>query len=162
MTTYQSNEDSTRVEAADADADPVHFWRQGGGFRHTLTHAQFHAAFKLAPPPPWHHGTVTADWFQDDEGQFREWPCWSNGDRWNGWGMPYFTKATIDQLIGAMTGLSETAKWVDGKLMFTDTQEDETYEIVPMIAPGCAEPLYGLGAGHWCWDAVEFPGGHHA
>lgn len=43
--------DGPRVETHDAVADPVQFWRQGGGFDNATANADFHKLFKPSAPP---------------------------------------------------------------------------------------------------------------
>lgn len=148
-----------RYETNNPDDPRVMVWPQGGGAHANVPHKQFHAAFtREAQPPAWRAGTVTAEWFATDDGPGKAYPCWSNGEVWNGWGMPAFTKATIDEMLvdSAPDRFTETVTWVDGKLMVYDPQEEETYTIDPITIPGIAEPLYSLGAGSWTWDAVKF------
>lgn len=156
---YIDNRQGHRVETQDDKADPVLFFPQGGGFQCSMAHSRFHAAFTLeAAPPTWRAGTVTAEWFATDEGSWPGYPCWSSGDLWNGFGMPFFTAATINQMLAewANSGFAEQVHWVDGKLMMINPQENETYEVAPTRLVGLEEPLYGLGAGSWTWDQVVF------
>lgn len=146
--------DGHRVETNDAEADPVQFWRQGGGFRNETANADFHTLFKPSAPAIWRAGTVTAEWLYTDGIAEPKYPCWSDGDVWNGWGKPHFTKAVIDELLAATAGLSERVEWVGGKLMLTE--DDEIFETEPITVLGCREPVYGLGAGSWTWDQIIF------
>ncbi len=42
-------------------------------------------------------------------------PQWSNGDRWNGWGCPYFEREVIEQAID--DGLIGDGNFVDAILL---------------------------------------------
>ncbi len=155
---------SCRYEVTDPTTDPVKFFAQGGGFEESMPHIKFHARFTAeTTPPTWRAGIVGAEWFcvENDgtpEGREVTFPCWSDGDLWNGWGQPFFNKATIDDLLARFeqVGLAQKVSWINGKLMVNDPDEDEPYELPPLNIPGCAEPLYGLGAGSWTWDRITF------
>lgn len=147
-----------RVETQDAEADPVKFYPQGGGFERRLEYTAFHARFLPAPEPAWRAGTVTAEWFVTEEGVNPAYPCYSDGSLWNGFGMPYFTKETIDKVLADYPAMGEQIEWVGGKLMQTDPSDGEIYQVEPF--DGLSELLYPLGAGFWTWDAVEFDKPH--
>lgn len=142
------NKQGQRVETYNDAETAIKFFRQGGGFQHGMKHDVFHAEFALAPLPVFRAGTVTADWF--DNGV--KFPCYSNGNLWNGWGVPFFTRLTIDLM--SATSSYDNVTWVDGKLMIAE--DDEIHEISPTQLLGVDEPVYGLGAESWCWDQVEF------
>lgn len=146
------------IQRSDPKGPKVFFYPQGGGLQHSMEYDKFHATFKPAPEPIWRTGTVTAEWFYTDQGPDHIYPCYSNGEFWNGFGIPYFTRAAIDQMLTDFhtSWFAETVRWVDGKLMVTDQQEDETCEVVPVTIAGIDEPLYPLGASNWTWDAVKF------
>ena len=138
-----------RIEPVNPDAALVLYFRQGGGFQQSMPNEHFHAVFKVAPAPTWRRGTVTAEWFYGEADHGPVLPCWTDGDVWNGWGMPHFNRATIDDLIKRMPDI----KWVGNALEFGDP--DDRQLAYPVIIPGVGEPLWGLGAGSWTWDQVE-------
>lgn len=140
-----------RVETHDPEASRVVFWPQGGGWQASADYEKFHELFTPAPAPTWRAGTVTAYWLEG-----KSYPCWSDGDVWNGSGMPFMTAETVNRVLAdlAAAGVSNIVKWVGDQLIYDDL-DDDPVELVPITVDGCAEPLYPLG-GFWTWNIVEF------
>lgn len=137
----------------------VYFHAQGGGFQQSMPLTEFSERFTAeTTPPAFRPGTVTAEWFATDNGKDHSYACYSNGDRWNGFGMPAFSKSVVDEMLTdwANSGFAENVRWEGGQLFVYDPSEDDTYEVTPVTIPGIADPLYPLGAGSWTWDQIEF------
>lgn len=138
---------------------------EGGGFVFARfpDRAALEAEFdKVDELPPYRKGLVTADFLQPG----MHIPCYANGLRWNGWGLPWFDEAGIKQVIASLDIEPDpenppALKWQDGKLMvrddYSDSGETEYVESEP------AETLVGDTAlllwnvDGWCWDHVLFP-----
>lgn len=145
------------VEVYKRENGVVYFAPQGGGFVKHTTQDIFDRMFEPAPEPQYLRGTVTADWLA--EGQTI--PCVSNGDRWNGWAMPYFDRDTVNELIALMPG---ALRWKDEReyevvATLVDVDVDEQEEWTPhtlTLANGeQLVEMWPIGAGSWCWDGFE-------
>jgi hypothetical protein len=153
MKVYRHKELGHLVEmfdGADLNAEIIRFYPQGGGFERTMHRVPFFDFYEPAPAPYMRRGTVDAD-FLDGPATV---PCWADDRRWNGWGMPYFTRETVNQLIEMGIG---PIQWDGEKVvcrMGDDPEDIEIYE--PITAPD-GTPIWGVGAGSWCWNGVEFP-----
>jgi hypothetical protein len=142
---------------------------EGGGFvfAHFADRAALDAEFdKVDELPPYRKGLVTADFLQPGTAI----PCYANGLRWNGWGIPWFDEAGIKQVIASLDIEPDPAnppalKWADGKLMvrddFSDANVVEYYESEPgEILVGDAKLRLWTVDG-WTWDGVMFPDEDH-
>lgn len=146
------NPKGSRVTAVDDKADPVLFYPSGGGFQYSMPAEKFHEEFKPAPPLTWRRGVVTAEWHGYEPEILI--PCWSDGGLWNGWGMPYFERAQVEQLIALQPG---ALHWDGDKVVATlegADPEDGPEEYEPIEIEGVK--VWGVGAGSWTWDRVEF------
>lgn len=138
------------VETMDPSDDPVEFSTQGGGFVYLMNQARFCATFKPAEVPAVHKTRFTADWLPADmsvEG-------FTNGMRWNGWGMPMFTLEEAQRLIPYMPGLEHDAS-TDSFVMKSENDEPgqhETFAAQTITVDGQTVKVYAIGAGSWCWD----------
>jgi hypothetical protein len=153
MSDYQHHDSGWRVTKTEEAEGIVKFRQAGGGFMCSMPADQFHAEFFDAPAPAWRRGTVTAEFMDGyEDGSDVPLACWSDGSLWNGWAMPYMPKESVDKLIAAGVG---PLAW-DGNnvvaAMGDDVDDLETY--LPLVIEG--ETTWGVGAGSWCWDAVEF------
>jgi hypothetical protein len=141
------------VETAYPEADPVEFSPQGGGLVHRMSQLRFKDTFRPAQTPPIRKARFTADWLPADvavEG-------FTNGMRWNGWGMPLFAFKEAQQLMPHMPGMRYDAardafimKLADG-----EPSEEEIFCSRTIDVEGTILTVYPLGAGSWCWDAPE-------
>jgi hypothetical protein len=132
---------------------------QGGGFDVATfaTRAEFDARFKEAEPDKtFRKGKVSAEFLPDD----MELPCYSNGMRWNGWGMPWFDEETTKRVVevfnkAAGPDMPLSLTWVDGVLNEYDWTEEKYYpvEVSDKIVDGKAIRLWRIGDG-WTWNRV--------
>lgn len=139
------------VETMDPTADPVEFNPQGGGFVYRMPQERFRETYKPAVTPAIRKARFTADWLPADmsvEG-------FTNGMRWNGWGMPMFTLEEAQRLIEHMPGL-EYDPATDSFLIKQaddDPDQHEVYAGETITVDGQTVKVYALGAGSWCWDS---------
>jgi hypothetical protein len=154
---YSHRETKALVELTKDENGRVEFCAQGGGFLMVGQSEKFHKEFELAGPLQFKRGTVSADFFINEEsGKFTYLPCWSDGSSWNGWGMPYFERATVDRLIK----LSEEnflmpLKWSgDGEevIVLDEDYEGGFYNLPAREINGVK--TWDVGSGSWCWDGV--------
>lgn len=145
MTNCFINKDGHRVEVLQ-----VGFIAQGGGFSHRLAGDKFFELFSPCPgAAPWRRGRVTADWLPG-----LAFDCWTNGDLWNGWGMPYFEGERIAQL---RLLLPDWKIRFDGEDVYYWSDADGSdggLVKAGRIDLGGAY-AWELGAGVFCWDVVE-------
>jgi hypothetical protein len=152
---HKTDPDAGLIEVKEPEAEGrIKFHPQGGGMHFSMPHASFVENWELAPAPVFRRGTVTADFLPTGVGDpLRVLPCYGNGELWNGWGTPHFTRATVDKMIAA--GLIDDMRW-DGENVRVpgDEEEDDTY--TPTVMPD-GVTVWAIGAWGWTWDAVEFP-----
>ncbi len=137
------------VETTDPNADPVEFSPQGGGFVYRMKRDRFRETFKAAKTPAVQTARFTADWLPADmsvEG-------FTDGMRWNGWGVPMLPLEEAQRLIPHMPGLRYDAA-TDAFIMNDPDNDPETGEVYsgkPITVDGKAIKVYAIGAGSWCW-----------
>lgn len=139
MSDYVRNSDGWRVTVTSDDGQHVKFHQAGGGFEQRLPCADFFAKYGPAPAPVWRRAVVTAEFL---EGVHLR--CWSDGSRWNGWGMPAFEKAGADKLVDLQVG---PLAWRGAAVVGTDPEEDvwKPRQLGDVT-------VWDIGAGSWCWD----------
>lgn len=139
-------------EVCDLGNGYVELAPQGGGFMRRLTQDQFERNFeRVTPDLTYTAGTVTAEFLP--EGVIL--PCYSNGMRWNGWGMPVFAFEAACRLMALNPEITYDAQ----RDCFTwkphDDDEQDTFEAAMIDNDGRPVKVYAIGAGSWCWDAVQ-------
>jgi hypothetical protein len=133
------------------------FFPQGGGFGHSVPAADWHEFFVPAPAPVFAPGRVTGDWLDDGSGTVIAFPAYLNGERWNGWAMPYFTKETA---LDMLTASGNTFRFDDARDAFIISEpeaydgEDYVIEAEQIDVNGERVKVYAVGAGCWVWDEV--------
>lgn len=144
--------DGGKIDVSPAGGGPVAatFWSQ----------AAFLKEFVKAEPDLTilKKGTVTAEFLPG-----LEFPCFTNGQRWNGWGMPRFDESTANRLVEMFTaaatdGNPSSLRWHDGTLEEYDWSDLKYYPCAfrDEAIDGAVVRLWGIGDG-WCWNAVDFP-----
>ncbi|ABO59901.1 hypothetical protein LA345_39795 (plasmid) [Burkholderia vietnamiensis] len=131
--------------------DEVEFFPQGGGFLHRMNRAEFDQKFTVAQPAPFARVNVTGDWLDDGVSL----PAYSDGRRWNGWAMPYFTReegTRLATLIGCMRFDADRDAFV-ARLEGDD--EDYVFASVRIHVDAADIVAYPIGAGCWCWEDAD-------
>lgn len=109
-----------------------------------------------APALQMQTGTVTADFV---EGVFE---CYSDGQRWNGWGIPFFTRGVADRIADLMQGEGElrynpeTDAFEYRASADTPESDVECFTGGDIVVDGEARHVYSIGGMSWTWNAVEF------
>lgn len=145
-----ADESGRLVEAIwPSTADQVEFSSQGGGFVRRLPRAEFEQRFKPAQLPSFSLCAITAEWLPDTV----QVQAYSNGQRWNGWAMPYFPAEAAQQLLEYMPDLRYDAQR-DAYVAGADDgeTEEDIFEAQPLIIAGKEVKTYPIGAGCWCWE----------
>lgn len=130
----------------------VEFSAQGGGFVHKASRTEFEKRFKPAELPEFSLQAVSAEWLPDD----LKLPAYTNGQRWNGWAMPYFPAEAAHSLLGHMPDLRyDSAR--DAFVMKSDEDqaEEEVFPAETLVIDGRPIKTYAIGAGSWCWEFSE-------
>lgn len=128
--------------------DTVEFSAQGGGFVHKMARAEFENNFMPAALPGFALKAVSADWLPEG----LKVPAYTNGQRWNGWAMPYFTLAAAQSLQPHMPDLrydNERDAFVSKA--YDDDVEEEVFASETLVIDEHAIKVYAVGAGSWCW-----------
>lgn len=130
---------------------------QGGGLARTMTEEHFASEFEQVDPVfDYRLGTVTADFLASDVIV----PCYSNGKRWNGFGMPVFTLEVGKALLAAIPDL--TYDEVRDAFVWRPCDgggEEEIYAPTAILVATDAIKVYPIGTGSWTWDTVSLPCG---
>ncbi|MFM0276371.1 hypothetical protein PQQ59_37710 [Paraburkholderia aspalathi] len=139
-----------RVEATTI-GDTVVFFAEGGGFVRRMPRAEFDAQFTVAAEPRFAQVAVAGAWMDDGIAL----PAYSDGVRWNGWLMPYFTREVAIRLIP----LVESLRYDEARDVFVALDPNEGDEIVygaEVIRVGDDDVVtYSIGAGEWCWEEAH-------
>jgi hypothetical protein len=139
------------ITVAEDSADAVKFSAQGGGFLRTMPREGFFKVFTPSQLPPFKAAKFGADWLPENfplEG-------FTNGQRWNGWAMPYFTKETGLRLMAEMPGLKfdeEANAFTSEDENLDDEESLVTFPAETLDVDRVAVTVYAIGAGSWCWD----------
>ena len=134
-------------------------WSHTQQERHHMTYNRHHT--------PKHGGKVrhfSMDFFDDSvEG-------YSLGQSWNGWAVPYFTKAQLEKVIPALNDeyYELGVRWCDkeedsfeGLPVLRSGHDEEGYPEVehwnPTRIEGVDEPVWSVGGFSWVWEEFDFP-----
>ncbi|MGP8432888.1 hypothetical protein ACT2FY_38700 [Paraburkholderia fungorum] len=136
-----------RVEATTI-GETVEFFAEGGGFVRRMPRAEFDAQFKVAAQPRFAQVSVAGAWMDDGIALL----AYSDGVRWNGWLMPYFTREVAMCLIP----LVDSLRYDEARDVFVALDPNEGDEIAyaaEVIRVGDDDVVtYSIGAGEWCWE----------
>lgn len=133
-------------------AETVEFSPQGGGPVHKMPRVEFERRFKPAALPAYSLVGICADWLPDDVTV----PAYSNGRRWNGWAMPYFSIEAAQSLLKLMPELRyDSARDAFIMKAYDDEAEDEVFLVETLVIDGQPIKTYAIGAGSWCWEFSE-------
>jgi|LNFM01.1.fsa_nt_gb hypothetical protein len=130
----------------------VEFAPQGGGAIRKCNRTDFERCFKPATPAAYAVAQISAEWLP----RGMRVPAYSNGMRWNGWAMPFFTKEAGLSLLQFMPGLSFDSNrdaFVSKDADMSD--EEEVFSAVTLVIEGLPIKTYDIGAGSWCWEFAE-------
>lgn len=82
---------------------------------------------------------------------------WANGENWNGWAMPHFEFVEAQRLIAWLK--DDKARYDAERDAFVTQSQDGEEELwaaqAIAITDGSSIKVHPIGAGSWCWDAVE-------
>lgn len=149
-----ADRDGFLVEVTAVMDGTVQFAPQGGGFVRTASLASFSATFAPAKLPPYRAVRVEAEWLPPG----MRLDAFGNGQRWNGWVMPYFQFEVGQQLCIEMPNLSYDPKrdafvLLDAEL--PDDEQEQVFDAMSIDVAGKPLKVYGIGAGYWTWDEAD-------
>lgn len=156
---YKNNASGQLFEISERSETAVSIHPQGGGFVYKVGLEDFAANFTPATIPPYAPALVSGDWFDGLEVA----DCYSNGRRWNGWGMPMFTYEQALKLISTCPTLTYDAR-LDAFVLPAETGEatvdaesdpDDVFAATYIDVAGVRTKVYPIGSGSWCWSMEE-------
>lgn len=156
---YRDNASGQLIEITERSETEVSFHPQGGGFVYKVGLAEFAANFTPATIPPYAPALVSGDWFDGLEVA----ECYSDGRRWNGWGMPMFTYEQALKLIATCPTLTYDAR-LDAFVLPAETGEatvntesdpDDVFAATYIDVAGVRTKVYPIGSGSWCWSMED-------
>lgn len=141
-----------RVETVpDSPDGVVTFYPQGGGFQRMLPVIVFHSIYKQERAAPgFRRAVFVGDWNEKPV------PGFTDGNRWNGWAIPYFEFETAQEIM-AETGEDPSVFRYDPEedaFIYNNPdwpEEPEVYGATFIDIDGKPVKVYGIGAGFWCW-----------
>lgn len=137
-----------RAQIVERTGSEVRFCAQGGGFVLRMPASEFDELFRKAALPCFEQVEVWADWLPPS----LKLAAFSNGDRWNGFAVPYFPLESAQELAKHMPGLRYDAAR-DAFLIEEEGDEGAcgVFEVCTLEVDGSAVKAYPIGAGAWCW-----------
>lgn len=139
----------------------VYFYPQGGGFQYKAEIDDFLSRYRPVDQekdiPIIKQAYVSAEFFGENEKTI---PCYTTGDRWNGWACPMFD---IDAAMRVMEGYNEATTESEYGLMSYDVNEDkfmipetehedaQEWKGFDINIEGKQVRVYDIGAYSWCW-----------
>lgn len=153
MQYYTHKQHGGVLEARDNGDGTLGVSTQGGGLVRRVTQEQLQTEYdRVRPDFSYKEGTVTAD-FLDSAVIV---PCFTDGKRWNGWGMPSFTLDIGKSLIPHLPELRYDEE-KDAFIWSPHDGEEEMYEPVAILVNREPIKVYPIGTGSWTWDSVSLP-----
>lgn len=133
------------------EANTVQVHNQGGGFVEIITIAELYGEYEPTTLETFYPAKVDAEWFPYGYSA----PCYTDGRKWNGSGMPYFEKSAILDFLslGYMPGTTYNE---EHDCFITDLEgETEECHATTILVGGKSIKVYPLGAGSWTWYQCE-------
>lgn len=133
-------------------ADEVQCYKMGGGFVIRIPTSELH-----------HYDIVDESRFDNlswrpaffEVADFR-YAGFTDGDAWNGWATPVFTKQVAIQIAKDLDSPDERLAYDESLDAFTsitpDSEKPYLIEGFPIVVGAETFRVYGLGSGSWCWE----------
>ena len=149
-----ANDEGNFVEVSDETSESVQFAPQGGGRVNSMPRAAFLDKFKPAELPGFVRVQVEGDWLPEG----KSFPALSNGKKWNGWEVPYFTTEVGKELAAHIPNLAFSQ--MDNAFVATDPEapsgkKQKHFKAEIIEAHGMLIKAYPIGEGAWCWSLAE-------
>jgi len=146
-----ADENGKLVYVARYGEDMVEFKHQGGGFVRELPRAQFDKLYVAADVPAFTEVLVEPDWAAGVT-----FPAYSDGRRWKGWAMPYFTRENGLRVCEIVDNMRYDESQ-DAFVAPFDDESDEVFRSQTLVVEGKDVQVYAIGTGSWCWAPVAPP-----
>lgn len=135
------------------DDSRVVVYPEGGGFQLEIPRETFLEEFTPWVPGAPVRALVTTDGFPRDV----SFEAYVEEGRWNGWVIPYFTKAEGLRMLPHVFGLTYDAR-EDAFVYIDECAGDDSEAMVFSAAQietvDGIQTLYGIGAGFWTWETA--------
>lgn len=132
----------------------VHFSAQGGGFVRAMPKEAFESQFSPASPPGFALTAVTGDWLPQGVSV----SAYTNGQRWNGWAMPYFPFEAAMQLLPHTPNLrydEVTDTFISTMEGYPEGEDEERFSAQTLSVDGTPVKVYAIGTGCWTWEMAD-------
>jgi hypothetical protein len=110
------------------------------------------------PSTPKHEATIK-HFFMDLFDKSVEGYC--TGQTWNGWRVPYFTKAQMEAVMTQCNkNYDNEMDWHEGNVLVPFVNGDASQEPevwYPETIEGIDEPVWSVGGMSWCWESEDTP-----
>lgn len=156
-----------RYRVHEIPSPSVRLHREGGGLSQHSELSWLAEHFEEIPEDqlvrPYRSSCVSID----ADPEIESFPCYLNGDLWNGFDKPYFTYEVALQVARMFNGGDpvdavhpDATEYIDYSTeqdAFIEHSAEGSYAIPAeaIVVDGQEIKVYGLGAGSWCWGEVE-------
>jgi hypothetical protein len=129
MTEYVTKDGDFVIKVLEQDEDTIQFIPSGGGFVKRMRKDIFENNFTVLEKRTFKACYVTADFLETSSGKFEYIPCYSNGQRWNGWAIPFLEEKELLTLIDIIKqSSSDHLELIDNKFFFDPEEPGEFVE----------------------------------
>lgn len=132
----------------------VHFSAQGGGFVRAMPKEAFERQFTPASPPGFALTAVTGEWLPEGMAV----SAYTNGQRWNGWAMPYFPFEAAMQLLPHTPNLrydEATDAFINTMEGYPAGEDEESFGAQTLSVAGAPVKVYAIGTACWTWEMAD-------
>lgn len=124
---YRSVDTVFEIDVIDITDDTVTYCQAGGGFTRTMSTTDLELNFKKIEHRVMVECISGAEFYADDDGNFLELKCYSDGQLWNGFGIPFVEPAELEKFIktlNAQAGDDEFKLSIDNNRFYYISEED--------------------------------------
>lgn len=124
---YRSVDTAFEIDVIDITDDTVTFCQAGGGFVRKMSTTDLELHFKKIEERVMVECISGAEFYTDDDDNFLELKCYSDGQLWNGFGIPFVEPAELEKFINtlnAQAGDDEFKLSIDNNRFYYISEED--------------------------------------
>lgn len=148
---HYQNAAGQRFEVFTGDNGLLTIARAGEWRRTPITESELAAHYTAVEPPAYKLVQIDADWLPEGHTV----AAYSNGARWNGWALPYFSAEADRSLLDHMPELRFDAARDAYILKGDDGDEEDVFEACTIDVDGQPVKTYPIGTGSWTWEFAE-------